>query len=81
VVIQVLVRGRYVELDDVRVRQDGSNAWSFTIPLDTKVCRRVRRGERMEHWDGAIFLIDEVQSAPCVATGEGRGSVTVSVWT
>lgn len=78
--VQVLVRGRYVELDDVRIRQDGSNAWTLTIPVDAGVRKRARRGERMEDWDGAVFLLDEAQTAPCVATGESRGTVSVSVW-
>lgn len=79
--VSILVRGKWVELEGVKIRQDSSNAWTLTIPMDGAIARRVRRAHDLEAWDGAEFLLDDQETAPCVCTGADGRSVTVSVWT
>lgn len=78
--IALLVRGRFVPVEGVKVRQDSSNAWTLTIPLTAASVRDYRRGTELEDWDEAVFSIDEQETAPCVASAASGTSVTVSVW-
>ena len=78
--ITLLVRGRFVPVVGAKVRRDSSNAFTLTIPLTAATIRDYRRGPELEDWDEAVFMIDDRESAPCVASGITPTSVTVSVW-
>ena len=78
--VELLVRGRFIELPDATLRQHVGNALSITIPLSPERLRRVRRGAQAEDWDGAIFCVDGEECEPAMGSGEGPKSVTVTVW-
>lgn len=78
--IEVLVRGRFVELPEARARAVAGNAWEIDIPDVGTLKRKTRRGDRPEDWDGAVFLVDGRETEPGIGSGGRGGTVTVSVW-
>ena len=76
--IELLHRGHFVELDQASAKNQGKNAWEITIPLDS-LRHKVSRGDKAEDWDEAIFSLDGEETAPAVGSGEGKGTIKVTV--
>ena len=77
--VQVLRKGRFVEVPGARVRPLASNAWEITIPRTDAVRRACGRGVALEDWDGAIFVVNDLETEPAIASGMSRDVVRVTV--
>ncbi|MCA9569530.1 MAG: hypothetical protein KC656_16905 [Myxococcales bacterium] len=78
--IEVLVRGRFVPLDDASARRIAGNTWEIRIPDPASIARRTRRGASPEDWDGAVFVVDGAETEPGVGSGGGPDHVVVTAW-
>ncbi len=77
--VELLVKGRFFEVDGAVVKSVGPNVVEITVPLESRGAQRSRRGATAEAWDEAIFVVDGAEAQTAVGCGEGRGSVRVSV--
>ncbi|MCB9675225.1 MAG: hypothetical protein H6737_08915 [Alphaproteobacteria bacterium] len=79
--VQVLNKGRFEALPDATCRPAGStNVWEIEVPVTAELQKRLRRGPSPEDWDDAVFLVNGVESEPAVGSGEGKGTVKVTVF-
>lgn len=78
--IELLVRGRFVDLPGATATPVAGNGWSIRIPDPGSSSRRTRRGPALEDWDGAVFALDGEETQPGVGTGGGADHVLVTVW-
>lgn len=68
--LQILVRGRFFPLEGATVKKVALNAWEIRVPRDEAVAKRARRKLSVEAWDGAVFLIDDVETEPAMVSKE-----------
>lgn len=78
--LHVLHRNRFHPLTGATARPLAANAWEITVPATDAVKKLTRRGFTAEAWDGAVFLVDGVETEPAVGSGESKKAVTVTVF-
>ncbi|MEZ4322270.1 MAG: hypothetical protein R3F61_32655 [Myxococcota bacterium] len=78
--VAVLVKGRYETLAGARTKSVGPNVLEIEIPMTPEIMKRTRRGGQAEDWDGAMFLVNDVEAEPAVGSGETPTSVRVTVF-
>lgn len=78
--VEVLHRRRFYVIDEPRLTKVSTNSWSLDLPKDHVIHQRVRRKPTLEGWDGAVFSLNGEESEPCVATGEGRDTISLLIY-
>jgi hypothetical protein len=76
--LELLDRNRVRPLPGAAVRPLASNAWEIRIPR-TPDAERVF-GPGLRKLDGAVFLVDGVQTEPALISAETADAVLVSAW-
>ena len=77
--LQILVKSSFRPISGVDVRALTTNSWTLRFDRNAQY-PKFFRGDLERLLDGAIFLIDDVESEPAVMSAVDGRSVTVTVW-
>ncbi len=77
--VAVLHRRRFLDIPQATLTSVGSNVYEVWIPKDAPIHRLTRREPTMDGWEEAIFLIEDVESQPAVASGENGQVIKLHV--
>lgn len=76
--LELLDRNRVRPMPPATVRALASNAWEIRVPRGAEAERAF--GPGLRKLDGAVFLVDGVQTEPALISAESPEAVTVSAW-
>ena len=77
--LQILVKSSFRPISGAQVASLTPNSWTLQFERQAKY-PKFFRGDLEKLLDGAVFLIDDVESEPAVMSAVNGQSVTVTVW-
>jgi len=79
--IQLLHKGRFIEIPCASATPIGSNAWTLSIHKGPELDAILRKSATLEMFDDAIFLIGDIETDKSIGSKETSALFQVTSWT